>query len=87
MARGWESKSVEDQINERNAEAEAAKKKRISPAEAERRAKRDGVLLARARTVTALETTRDPRYRALLERTLAHLNSELVLLEFVGEDS
>ena len=81
MARGWESKSVEDQINERNAEAEAAKKKRISPAERERRAKRDGILLARTRTLTKLESTHDPRYRALLERTLAHLDSQLADLQ------
>ena len=75
MARGWESKSVEDQINER----EAAKpgKKPSSPLEIQRNSKRDGILLARARTVSAMESARDERYRALLKRTLDHLDSEL----------
>ena len=81
MARGWESKSVEDQINSRNAEAQTAGKQRLSPAEVELQAKREGLLLARARTLSSLESTKDPRYRALLERTLAHLNSELTILD------
>ena len=84
MARGWESKSVEDQINQRNAETDAAGKTKLSPlspAEVQRRIKREGILLARSRTVTTLESTRDARYRALLERTLAHLDSQLADLD------
>ena len=81
MARGWESKSVEDQINEREAEAETAGKKKPSRGEMKQKSKRDGILLARTRTVTALESASDERYRALLERTLAHLDSELEKFE------
>ncbi len=81
MARGWESKSVEDQINEREAEAKTAGKKKLSRSEMEQQSKREGILLARSRTVTALESTSDERYRALLTRTLAHLDSELAKFE------
>ena len=81
MARGWESKSVEDQINEREAESENSGKKRPSRSEIEQNAKREGILLVRSRTVTALESARDERYRALLQRTLEHLDSELGKLE------
>lgn len=81
MARGWESKSVEDQINERNAEAQAPGKKMPSPAEIQRHTKREGILLVRARTLSALDSTRNQRYRALLERTLAHLDSQLADLD------
>ena len=77
MARGWESKSVEDQINEREAEREDSGKKKPSALEVEEKAKRDGILLVRSRTVATLEKTRDERYRALLQRTLAHLDAEL----------
>ena len=81
VARGWESKSVEDQINEREAESKSRGKIRPSPLEIEQRSKREGILLARSRTLTALESSRDERYRALLQRTLEHLDSELAKLE------
>ena len=81
MARGWESKSVEDQINERNNAAAETARTKLTPDEAERRTKKEGILLARTRTVSVLESTRDERYRALLERTLAHLDSQLADLD------
>lgn len=77
VARGWESKSVEDQISERAAENNDPKKKKPSRSEIENDSKRQGILLARSRTVTALESTHDGRYRDLLQRTLDHLDSEL----------
>ena len=77
MARGWESKSVEDQIAEREASASSGPQKRLSPSEAERQAKRDGLLLARARILTAIQSARNETYRAQLESALKHLDSEL----------
>jgi len=77
VARGWESKSVEDQINEREAAGDDAQKNNPSPQDLERKSRRSGMLLARSRTQTSLDATRDGRYRALLERTLEHLDSEL----------
>jgi hypothetical protein len=81
VARGWESKSVEEQINNRQNESETSGKKTLSRLEIEQKSKRESMLLARARTTTALQSTRDKRYRALLERTLAHLDSELAKLD------
>src|SRR5262245_26067388 len=76
VARGWESKSIEDQINERqNEKQKSGDKTATSP-------KRESILLARTHTLAALESTRDERYRALLQRTLDHLDSEL---EKLGE--
>jgi hypothetical protein len=77
VARGWESKSVEDQISERAAETKDSIKKKPSPLEIEQKSKKQGILLARTRTMTALEGTHDDRYRELLQRTLDHLDSEL----------
>lgn len=77
MARGWESKSVEDQISSREAGKAGNGKRKRSVQEAELQAKRESILLARSRTVTAMESSRDERYRALLKRTLDHLDAEL----------
>ena len=80
MARGWESKSVEEQINERQAEPKFPGKHKSGRRETEQRTRRESIRLARSRTLTALESTHDERYRALLELTLAHLDSELAKL-------
>ena len=77
MARGWESKSVEDQISEREAQSQAPREVKRSQAEIDQQSKREGMLLARSRTVAALEAAHDGRYRALLQRTLEHLDAEL----------
>ena len=77
MARGWESKSIEDQINAREAESQKSEKKRLDKRELERLVKRDGMLLDRARTVSALESVKDERYRHQLQRALAHLDSQI----------
>jgi hypothetical protein len=80
VARGWESKSVEEQINNRQAESETLGKKKSSRLEIEQNSKRESMRLARSRTTKELQSTQDKRYRALLERTLAHLDSELAKL-------
>jgi len=77
VARGWESKSVEDQISEREAEARDSSKNKPSRHEIEQKSKREGILLARNRTVAAMGSARDDRYKDLLQRTLEHLDSEL----------
>ena len=87
MARGWESKGVEEQIGAREAASRTQMKSPLTPLELEQRAKREGLLLARARTVSALEATHNERYRELLERTLAHLDAQLAELEPVHPDS
>jgi hypothetical protein len=80
VARGWESKSVEEQISEREAEVSPSGKKKPSQREIEQNSKREGILLVRSRTVASLGSTHDQRYRALLQRTLAYLDSELAKL-------
>ena len=62
-------------------EAPATTPKKLSPLEAKNRVKRQSLLLARTRTLTALETSRDSGYREMLERALRHLDSELAELE------
>ena len=78
MARGWESKSVDDQI----AAAEAAAADRpatraLTPAERERETRRTALRLARGRALQDLQAACDRRHRALLEQTIDHLDAEL----------
>jgi hypothetical protein len=80
VARGWESKSVEEQVSNKQAESETPDKKKPSLFEIERNSKRESIRLARSRASRELQSTHDDRYRALLERTLAHLDSELAKL-------
>ena len=77
MARGWDSKSVEDQIGAAEEEKAARRKPTVTAEERERQSRRAGLLLSRAKILTDLEAAADPRYRTLLERTLAHLDAEI----------
>ena len=81
MARGWESKSVEDQIQEREAKASETPQQKLSPEELQRRNKREGLLMVRTRTLTSLQTACGGRYRGHLENVLADLDKQLAELE------
>ena len=77
MARGWESKSVEIQIEE-SAGTEGAEKIGAPKIEsAEVRCKRDGLVLQRSRILQEIETARNPRYRSMLDEILIHVEREL----------
>lgn len=76
MARGWESKSVEDQ------QAEAARKslaprRMLTPEQAARQRKEESLSLARTRILRQLDSAADPRYRALLGQTLEDIDIRL----------
>ena len=81
MARGWESKSVEEQMNAREAEAQRSAKVTYTPQQRELQSKKDGLLLMRTRTLSAMQSTRDEGYRKQQEHALAHLDAELAELE------
>lgn len=77
MARGWESKGVEDQVAEAEARRELGERPALTKEEAERKTHREGLLLARARIESALAAAREPRYREQLEHALADLDRKL----------
>jgi hypothetical protein len=77
MARGWESKSVEDQVAAAEAEKLTRSKPATTPAERERQTRREGLLLSRAKLLRDLESASDARYRAMLEQAVAHLDDEI----------
>ena len=78
MARGWESKAVEAQMEE--AEKRALKRgalDELTPAERERRDRLESLRLSRSRTLTQLEQATRPAHRAMLQRTLQALEAEM----------
>ena len=77
MARGWESKAVEEQRE--NAAEIHPRKSRLasSPEERERMRKREELRLARKRIAADLASARHSRHRELLERTLADLDERI----------
>lgn len=76
MARGWESKSVEAQQEERTLEKGAARPV-VTAEERERNARRGTLTLARAKAAADLARARTPAHRAMLEQTLAALDRQL----------
>lgn len=77
MARGWESKSVEDQISEAEAEKAARSKPFLSPEEREQQTRKQSLLLSRSQILSRLKLAGNARYRAQLEAALAHVDAEL----------
>ena len=80
MARGWESKNVEMQIEEAHSRSESPNRSSFPPDKIERRRRREGLILQRTRVIQDLESARSPRYREMLEEMLRHLNTELAAL-------
>jgi hypothetical protein len=78
MARGWESKSVEEQQAASAGEREARHDE--SAGDPEKQRKIANLRLARAQASHALEAAGNPRYREMLEQAIAELDSQLAKL-------
>jgi len=75
VARGWESKSVEQQQDEA-----ASKKERhelLTPEQIAERQRRQGLELSRQRILQQLQVACNPRHRQMLQRALAELEERL----------
>lgn len=82
MARGWESKDVESQVELKT--ADAAKETMAAPGKAKKSLdqiqkdrERQGLELSRTRILNDLETATHPNHRKSLEAALAHLDAKL----------
>jgi hypothetical protein len=84
MARGWESKAVEDQIGEAEAKKDVRRKRRLTPDETEHLQRKEALLLERARLVREMERAYMRRHLVMLERGLAHIDAQLAKLEQDG---
>ncbi|HXU29271.1 MAG TPA: hypothetical protein VN851_01725 [Thermoanaerobaculia bacterium] len=79
MARGWESKSVESQIEDAGSRSEG--REAFTPEERQIRQKRGGLELSRRRVLQEIETTRSAARRQSLEQALAFLDEEIRKLD------
>jgi hypothetical protein len=82
MARGWESKSVEEQIDmaepRRRKRSVPVKPQAVDPLDLIR--KRESLQLSRTRVVQEMNAAQNPRYRELLGKALADLEANLAKL-------
>jgi len=82
MARGWESKSVEEQQSLAQQQTISQEEKdNLSRQKAEKMRKIQALKLNRARILEQVERSTNDRYKELLGRELEHLEQELKQLE------
>ena len=75
MARGWESKAVEQQQEEAASNKSARAPKSAEEIAEEKR--RQSIELSRQRILQQLQVACNPRHREMLERALAGLDEQL----------
>jgi hypothetical protein len=86
MARGWESKSVEDQVQQSEAaapvkEAKGKQKRQLTAAQIEVHRRREVLILSRVRVQQNLKASSNPRYTEQLNRALADIEAQLSALQ------
>lgn len=81
MARGWESKEVESQIEAAEARAAESRAPRLSSAQIQMQRELDSLELSRTRVLQDLASARNPKYREVLERSLSYLDSKIAALK------
>ncbi len=77
MARGWESKSVESQMETAQSKQEETARKRLTPEVAAALRKKETLLLARAHLQQQMQASQHPRHREMLQNALADLEKQL----------
>ncbi len=75
MARGWQSKSVEAQVEAANDKTEPHRA--MTPEQIARHREKEALEMSCARVRQQLQSTQDPRYIKLLQDTLADLERRL----------
>jgi len=81
MARGWESKAVESQIEAAQSDQAASSEERLTPEKADARRKKETLLLARTHLLQQLQSSQNPRHREMMEKALADLEKLLATMD------
>ncbi len=79
MARGWESKSVEEQQSQAVSRPNPSTPT-LTPAQIASQRKRQGLLLSRQHVLQQLEAAQNPRHREILQSALADLDARIAQL-------
>ena len=81
MARGWESKSVEAQIDAAEQQHRSAVlNRKPDPEKLNIIRQKETLLLSRTRIVRELDAAQNPRYKAVLSKALADLDAKLTTI-------
>ena len=75
VARGWESKSIEQQQDEARSSQEP--KRHLTPAQKITESRKEGFKLSRNRILQQLQSAKNANYRRTLEQALAVLEEEI----------
>jgi hypothetical protein len=81
MARGWESKSVESQVQDSQENGGEKRRRQLTPAQIDAHRRKEVLLLSRTRVQRELQSSQDSRYRDQLTRALADLDEQISKLE------
>jgi hypothetical protein len=81
MARGWESKSVEAQVEEASSSQGAAAKSPLTDVEKAKRRERDSLKLSHAYVRHQMESSTNERYTETLRKALSEIEQKLKQLE------
>jgi hypothetical protein len=89
MAKGWESKSIEAQVEDSQSQdpkfrEQGTRKGQFTPAQMETHRRREVLLLSRARVERDLQASQSSRYREQLIRALADLDAQLSEINNAG---
>ena len=80
MARGWESKSIEDQMEEAQRSQGETDRQFRTPEERERRLKVETMTLERSRLAEQLERARSETHRRMIQQSLNAIEAEIAAL-------
>jgi hypothetical protein len=77
MARGWESKSVEAQIEDSSSDFSTNQEHNFSPDERQALIRKSDLILSRKRVVQQLEGSTNERYSEFLRQSLAAIEAQI----------
>ncbi len=81
MARGWESKDVESQVEAKTTVSDRNNNGQKTAEQLSTESEIRGLQLSRTRIVNDLETATNPHYRKSLEAALSHLDEKIAKLK------
>jgi hypothetical protein len=84
MARGWESKSVEAQIESQSSNSGTANRVHLTPEQMEAQRQKQVLLLARKKIQSDLQSSQNPRHLEQLRSALAEIEARLGQLDRKG---
>ena len=80
MARGWESKSVESQMESSQSKQEESSRRHLTPEAAATQRKKETLLLALAHLQQQMQASRHERHREMLQSALTDVEKQLAEL-------